>query len=235
LTRQAPVGHEPDFVLATHRALLDLGFPSVNHEISAAIFEALRIRISESRTLFSDVLPTLAELQRRGFLLGVVTNRQYGGQVFLDDLRKLGLLEYFAPEHISISGDLSIRKPNPAIFLNTLDALHIALNEAVMVGDNLYADVGGAQSLNIFAVWKPKMALRARACAQAAGSDEAQPRNGASTTETTKPVLDNDYLLDFVHQHDTKYYQHTYHKPQPDLIIEHISDLLAVFPKAGKQ
>src|SRR5579863_6005175 len=45
-----------------------------------AIFEALRVRIPQSRPLFADVLPTLAELRRRGFLLGAVSNRHWGGQ-----------------------------------------------------------------------------------------------------------------------------------------------------------
>ncbi|HLZ59459.1 MAG TPA: HAD-IA family hydrolase, partial [Ktedonosporobacter sp.] len=244
LGRQAPAGHEPDFALATQRALHALGILEVDQEPCAALFEALRVRISESRVLFSDVLPTLAELKRRGFVLGVVTNRQYGGKLFLEDLQTLGLLDYFAPEHIAISADLAIRKPNPAIFMNTLNALGVAPEEAAMVGDNLDADVSGAQQLNIFAIWKPKLTLRARAytshtlqrkggnLVQASGDGERD--HLASVTTQTTPV-DHDYLLEYIHQHDIQYYQYFYHKPQPDLIIEHLSDLLTVFQKAGKQ
>jgi HAD superfamily hydrolase (TIGR01549 family) len=242
LGRQAPAGHEPDFTLATQKALSDLGIQAVDQEISAAIFEALRVRISQSRALFSDVLPTLAELRRRGFVLGVVTNRQYGGKLFLEDLQTLGLLDYFAPEHIAISADLAIRKPHPAIFMNTLNALGVAPEEAAMVGDNLHADITGAQQLNIFAIWKPKLTLRARAhsshamqkrVGNAASSNGERDHPTSVTTQTAH--VDHDYLLEYIHQHDIQQYHYFYHKPQPDLIIEHLSDLLTVFQKAGKQ
>ena len=101
-------------------------------------------------------------LQQRGFLLGVVTNRQWGGKTFREDLEILGLLEYFQYQHMAISADLGVRKPHPAIFQHALNALCVAPEEAVMVGNSLRADIVGAQRSGIFTIWKPKPGMRNR-------------------------------------------------------------------------
>lgn len=176
--------------LAILQILPQVGIAGADIAFATAIFEAFRIRIPSSRPLFSDTLPTLAALQQRGFLLGVVTNRLYGGAPFQEDLQTLGLLDYFDPRHMAISADLGIRKPNPAIFLHALNALNVAPEHAAMVGDSLHADIQGAQQLGIFAIWKPK------------------PKK-------------------LVHAKD--------HEIKPDLIIEHVRDLLDVFSGVGEE
>lgn len=214
-------GYEPDFALATLTALQQLGFPAIERSTAGEVFEALRVRIPGSRHLFDDILPTLAELQRRGFLLGVVTNRWYGGEPFLEDLQVMGLLDYFDANHMAISADLGIRKPHPAIFQHALDALGVTAEEAVMVGDSFGADVIGAKQLNIFAVWKPQPRLRTEACEELPGDTQ----------------LDDDRLAEYAYKQGTKKYglsPEDSHR-RPDLIIEHLSELLAVFLKAGVQ
>src|SRR5262249_55432152 len=128
----------------------------------AAIFEALRIRIPVSRSLFADAFATLAALQRRGFLLGAVTNRLWGGQPFQEDLLAFGLLNYFEPRNIAISADLGVRKPHAVSFLHTLRALSIRPEQAVMVGDSLRADMVGGLNLGMFCIWRPKAEVRAQ-------------------------------------------------------------------------
>ena len=218
--KQSP-GYEPDFELATIEALQELGLPTVERPVAGEIFGALRVRIPESRHLFHDALPTLAELQQRGFLLGVVSNRWHGGKPFQEDLQVMGLLDYFDTDLMAISGDLNIRKPNPAIFQHALDALGVPAEEAAMVGDAFGADVIGAKQLNIFAIWKPKARLREEA--------------GRSLPPGTP--LDGDHLAAYAYKKEAKKYglspedSHT----RSDLIIEHLSELLDVFPKAGLQ
>jgi HAD superfamily hydrolase (TIGR01549 family) len=218
--KQSP-GYEPDFELATIEALQQLGFPAIERTTASEIFEALRVRIHESRHLFDDILPTLGELQRRGFLLGVVTNRWYGGEPFLEDLQIMGLLDYFDANHMAISGDLGIRKPNPAIFQHALDAMGITAEEAAMVGDAFGADVVGARQLNIFAIWKPKARLRA----------EVRKALAPGTQ------LDGEHLAAYAYKNEAKKYGLSPEDSQtrPDLIIEHLSELLDVFSKAGLQ
>jgi FMN phosphatase YigB (HAD superfamily) len=212
--------YEPAPVPTTMEALGQLGI-KIEPPVAAAVFEALRVRTPHSRVLFDDVLSTLPELQQRGFLLGVVTNRSWGDKIFLEDVQEMGLLQYFDPCHMAISADLGIRKPNPAIFLHTLKALDVAPEEAVMVGDALTADIIGAQALNIFAIWKPdpRLLMKAR-----------------TALASHKPEADDKELLAYVlHEANRKRHQSAKQEVRPDLIIEHISDLLAIFKKAGEQ
>jgi HAD superfamily hydrolase (TIGR01549 family) len=243
-TRQKP-GYEPDFALAAQQALHELGFTEADKALGAEIFEALRVRITVSRLVFEDVFPTMAELRKRGFQLGIVTNRQYGGQPFEEDLRELGFLDYFAPRAIAVSADLGIRKPTPEIFLHALNGLGVPPEEAAMVGDSLRADVAGAKRLGMVAIWKPKLKLRAAAQADLLARYTMLPSPQETASSTTEPAavripeITNDYLLKYVREHDKHHDRHWDHSltpiTQPDIIIEHTRDLLNIFLKAGKQ
>jgi HAD superfamily hydrolase (TIGR01549 family) len=104
------------------------------------------------RTMFDDAFSTLDWLREHGYHIGSVTNRVLGGDPFRAELRHHGLLDYF--EVLSISCDVGYMKPHPSIFEHALDALELTPQEAVMVGDSLRADVGGAQALGMTAVWR---------------------------------------------------------------------------------
>ncbi len=104
------------------------------------------------RTLFPDVIPTLDWLRERGYRIGSVTNRSQGDEPFRQELRHHGLLDYF--EVLSISCEVGYMKPHAAIFRHAIEALDVAPEEAVVVGDSLRADVAGAQALGMTAVWK---------------------------------------------------------------------------------
>ena len=214
LVRSHP-GYEPDFGLAVNNALLQFGLPLLERSASEAIFEDLRVPIFGTRRLFDDALLTLQTLKLRGFSLGVVTNRFWGGQPFLADVQKLGLFDYFHPAAMAISADLGIRKPNPDIFWHTLRALNAAPEESVMVGDSLYADIAGAQKLGMLTVWKPKHYQRAE-------------------LRRNKQCDDDDSLLSYAMEHENQKYQHTLSLIKPDIIIEHLHELLDVFVEVGR-
>lgn len=153
--------YEPDGVLATMRAMQELDKEDSDREFAGAIFEALRVRIPASRVLFPDTLSTLAALKERGYMLGVVTNRNYGGPLFREDVAAMGLLDYFEYTHMAISADLGVCKPNPEIFKYALNSLNAAPEETAMVGDNLRADIAGAKRLHLFSIWKPAVVFSA--------------------------------------------------------------------------
>ena len=241
--------------LVVLQVLQELGIERVDIPFATTIYEALRVRIPPSRPLFSDTLPTLAALQQRDFLLGVVTNRLYGGEPFQEDLRTLGLLNYFDPRHIAISGDLGVRKPNPAIFLHALKALDVAPEHAAMVGDSLNADVLGAQKLGILAIWKPKpkqvawvktyLAMQGMSI-RAYGSHRMpfptrppleNPSAGTETPDLAPPAVrltDDDYAI-LSMQDKGGLGRYLRGEIRPDLMIEHLSDLLDIFSEAKEQ
>lgn len=54
---------------------------------------------------------------------------------------------------VVISDRVGVRKPRPEIFRSVLEALDVAPDETLHVGDNLHADVGGAAALGIRTAW----------------------------------------------------------------------------------
>jgi HAD superfamily hydrolase (TIGR01549 family) len=145
-------------------------FPTVAREVAAAkglaISEQQAVQLWHTwnlggvflgRALFPDVVPTLQWLRKRGYRIGSVTNRALGGEPFRQELSHYGLLDYF--EVLSISCDVGYMKPHAAIFQHALEALAVAPEEAVMVGDSMRADVAGAQALGMTAVWKRNHSL----------------------------------------------------------------------------
>jgi HAD superfamily hydrolase (TIGR01549 family) len=244
--RQNP-GYEPEFALATMEALRQLGISKADRKLGENIFEALRIRNSESRLLFDDTLSTLAVLKQRGYILGVVTNRHYGGRPFHEDLQTMGLLDYFEYDHMAISADLGIRKPNPNIFMYALNRLNVPPEEAAMVGDSLRADILGAKMLNILAIWKPKASLREEAKVAWMSSNVASRGHqthssvgqiiGILSDDTPlkafedegKAGFTDDYLLTYVHNRDGQELHKIQDDIMPDVIIENLRDLLEIF------
>jgi putative hydrolase of the HAD superfamily len=51
------------------------------------------------------------------------------------------------------SSTMEVMKPHPAIFQRAVDELGVVPGEAVMVGDILEMDIGGAQQAGLRAVW----------------------------------------------------------------------------------
>jgi FMN phosphatase YigB (HAD superfamily) len=146
---------EPDFAALALGVLPGMGYRLEQQRWGSMLYEAMRVRSVHARVVFSDVPATLETLHGRGYALGIVTNRVYGGPVFLEDLRDMGLLRFVEVRHIAISADLGYRKPHPLIFMYSLDGLARVPQESAMVGDRLDADVLGAAELGMFTIWRP--------------------------------------------------------------------------------
>lgn len=98
---------------------------------------------------FDGALETLARLRERGHRLALLTN---GCSLF--QRRKLSryTLEPLF-ERVLIEGELGYGKPDRRVFEAALEHFQAAPEEAWMIGDNLEADIGGAQALGITGVW----------------------------------------------------------------------------------
>jgi FMN phosphatase YigB (HAD superfamily) len=167
-------------------------------------------------------------------------------------MQAVGLLNYFDPRKMAISADLGIRKPAPGIFLYALDALSVAPEQAVMVGDSLTADVAGAQDAGIFAIWKPKPRLwhQITTTLSSTGGQQVLPQESHAGLSSLDPsaddpstdalslgmhVTDDDYILAQEEKHSTFLRRFLRGEIRPDLVIEHLSDLLDIFGEAGVQ
>jgi putative hydrolase of the HAD superfamily len=95
--------------------------------------------------LFEDTLPTLSRLSQAGWTHAILSNhvpelRQIVAALGLDDVVAF----------VSCSAETGYEKPHEQAFASVLDTLRPA--QAWMVGDNVVADVLGAEALGIRAV-----------------------------------------------------------------------------------
>jgi HAD superfamily hydrolase (TIGR01662 family) len=143
--------------------LLETTYTSVLREIlkdkhhgdvtSETIRNALDCLFAVTQTnwvLEEDALPALKKLVDSGYRLGIISNA--GDDQDVQQLaRKFGIHSYF--EFILTSAACSYRKPHRRIFELALANWYLLPAEAVMVGDNLTADIQGAQNAGMFGVW----------------------------------------------------------------------------------
>jgi putative hydrolase of the HAD superfamily len=109
------------------------------------VFE--RFRQPELWQVFDDVIPTLTELKRQGFRLGVISNFDSR----LDDvLRVCDLDRFFDSVHISTR--VGAAKPDPLIFDTALAHHKIEAAQVWHIGDSLREDFEGAQAAGLKAV-----------------------------------------------------------------------------------
>jgi putative hydrolase of the HAD superfamily len=98
---------------------------------------------------FDGALETLQRLRERGHRLALLTN---GCSLFQRrKLTRYTLEPLF--ERVLIEGELGYGKPDRRVFESALAHFQAAPEEAWMIGDNLEADIGGAQALGVLGVW----------------------------------------------------------------------------------
>ena len=102
---------------------------------------------SEDEVPYPDAVPTLRELKRRGYKLGVIANQNYGTEM---RLKNWNLLRFF--EVIAASAELGMAKPDPAFFEWALKQADCSPQNAVMVGDRMDNDMEPANRLGMHSV-----------------------------------------------------------------------------------
>lgn len=106
-------------------------------------------RHSECLQPFDDAEETLTGLRKAGYRLAMITNGH--GVPQRAKIDRHGLARHM--DAIVIEGEFGKGKPEREVFEHALAATGARPQEAWHVGDNLYADIGGAQSAGIHAVW----------------------------------------------------------------------------------
>jgi putative hydrolase of the HAD superfamily len=115
-----------------------------------AFFEELYNQFAspEAWRLFSDALPVLQELKRRGKIVGIVSN--WDSRLF-GLCERLGLGPYL--DFILASAVVGVAKPHPKIFQEALRRARVPPEEALHVGDSVEDDVLGARGAGIQAIF----------------------------------------------------------------------------------
>jgi putative hydrolase of the HAD superfamily len=89
----------------------------------------------------------LGALRGRGLKLGLVSNAIDPGALLHRDLERMGVAERL--DVAVFSSEVGLRKPHPRIFEHALGRLGVAARDALFVGDDLLADVGGAAGVGM--------------------------------------------------------------------------------------
>lgn len=101
---------------------------------------------------FPETVATIEDLARAGFDLAIVSNTFLSTESDLRTaLRSMGIEDHFGA--VVTSHDVGHRKPRPEIFRRALQLLDCPTGRALMVGDDLDADIRGATALGISAVF----------------------------------------------------------------------------------
>jgi putative hydrolase of the HAD superfamily len=129
------------------QALLDCGCHD-DDAVDLAVHTHHRISQEMDRA-YDDVPGFLDAVRSAGLLVALVTNSSSRSQ--RSRLAATGLDRAF--DHIVISGEVGIAKPDKAIFHAALDHLGVSAASAWHIGDSLSTDVAGAASAGLRSVW----------------------------------------------------------------------------------
>lgn len=128
------------------RALVAEGLdPAPAREISGRYLDEHRAHLFP----FPDAVETLEALRSDGMKLALLTNGPA-------EFQRAKVERYDFARHfdvVVIEGEFGKGKPHPEVFAHALETLDVRPEETWHVGDNLYADVGGARAAGIHAVW----------------------------------------------------------------------------------
>jgi HAD superfamily hydrolase (TIGR01509 family) len=106
-------------------------------------------------TVFPDVPEVMPLLKERGLRFGLVTNAFHPMILRDQELQIFGLMDFFPECRIS-AADAGYLKPHHSIFAEALRRLNLTPDEVIFVGDNVVADIAGAQGAGMRAVLRIK-------------------------------------------------------------------------------
>lgn len=146
---------ETTYSFVLREVLADKGYRDVHDDIIRGALDRLFAITQTNWIMEADTLPTLQKLETDGYRMGLISNA--GDDQDVQQLaRRFGIDQFF--DFILTSAACSYRKPHRRIFELALSNWYFLPSEAVMVGDNLDADVRGAQSIGLFAIWLSRRA-----------------------------------------------------------------------------
>ena len=141
-----------------------LNLPATRREIVSIAFESLEVPVSklvgeladaydETRTKIivpsPGAIDALHRLKDSGVRLALITNG--ASQPQRAKIQRFNLAPLF--ESILVEGEFGAGKPEPRVYLHSLEQIDAKPSETWMVGDNLEFDVEAPQKLGIKGIW----------------------------------------------------------------------------------
>lgn len=157
---EAAVGHWRVNLLGARELIVREALERQGWDTSLALDIAYEYEERHAANLFpfDDVVDTLQSLRTAGYRLGIITNGH--GIPQRAKIERHDLTRHV--DVIVIEGEFGKGKPEREVFEHALAATGTKPHEAWHIGDNLYADVGGAKAAGIYAVWIHRERLELR-------------------------------------------------------------------------
>jgi HAD superfamily hydrolase (TIGR01662 family) len=168
---------ETSYTFVLIELLKDKGYTNLPDDVVRKALDSLFTITQTNWLLEDDALPSLKKLEKDGYRIGLISNAGDDQDVH-QLLQRFGIASYF--DFILTSAACSYRKPHPRIFELAIANWYFLPSETVMVGDNLDADIRGAKSAGLYAVWISR---------RAGSSSEDQPRVQPDATVSTLSEL----------------------------------------------
>jgi putative hydrolase of the HAD superfamily len=141
---------ETTYHFVLRELLHDLGYEEIAESILRSALDALYAVTQTNWQLEDDALPMILKLKSLGYGLGILSNA--GDDKDVQELvAGFGVRPYF--DFVLTSAACYYRKPHPRAFEIALAQWNIQPEEAVMIGDNIQADIEGAKKLGLQAIW----------------------------------------------------------------------------------
>jgi putative hydrolase of the HAD superfamily len=173
---------ESTYTQVLREVLKDKGYDEVSSETLRSALDALFAVTQSNWALEEDAIPMLKKLEEAGYRLGIISNAG-DDQDVQQLMRRFKIRQYF--DFILTSAACSYRKPHPRIFEIALSNWYLLPTEAVMVGDNLTADIQGAQNVGLYGVW-----ISRRADPQMEKQEAVQPDASMMSLSELPAILD---------------------------------------------
>ena len=125
----------------TYRRLIVLGLDTqAAEEFAPDVCQYMTDSYEREDIVPAELPEVLGTLQKTGFRMGVVSNRD---KPYWEELVALDLCPFF--EFSLAAGEVQSWKPEPGIFKAALERLDSSAAQTLYVGDNYFADVVGAR------------------------------------------------------------------------------------------
>lgn len=173
---------ETTYSFVLREVLTNKGYGDVSDQVIREALDRLFAITQLNWILEEDALPTLEKIEEDGYRIGLISNAGDDKDV-QQLLHKFGIGRFF--DFALTSAACSYRKPHPRIFELALSKWYFLPSEAVMIGDNLDADIRGAENVGLATIW-----IKRRAGSRRADPAGPQPDAVVSSLSEIPAALD---------------------------------------------
>lgn len=131
------------------KALTFFGYEITNEE--AQVFQKDYEKHQDLIELKPDMIDALNYCKRKKIILGIITNGPMSHQ--RKKIKRLQLEQWIPENHIFISSEVGVAKPNSRIFEIAEKKLKLKKEDTYFVGDSIQNDIVGAKSVGWKTIW----------------------------------------------------------------------------------